>query len=96
MQQPHHDNHLARLKAHFELCLRQQDFIGAELIAEGAPTNGHQRPTRRALSPALLTCVNHHRPAICRATTDPALEPEQRTAAARLLCGIHRRDRYGA
>ena len=90
MPQPQYSHQLNTLHLHFERCLQQQDYIGAEWLARDASSASETRgSTNRALTPALKGFVAHHRAAICKATTDPAVDPDQRTAAARLLCGIN-------
>lgn len=73
----------------FDVCLHQQDYIGAELLAIEAHSrlNTPLGP-QNALPPFLLRFVARDRSALLKATVDPAVDPDQRVAAARLLCGL--------
>lgn len=73
----------------FDICLHQQDYVGAELLANEAQLrlNTPLEP-QKALPPFLLRFVVRDRSALLKATVDPAVDPDQRVAAARLLGGL--------
>lgn len=87
---PNTHNEFNTLARQFNTCLQQQDYLGCELLAEEAQAQlkPDLTPAQGALPTFLVGYVRRSRSELLKATIDPALDPDQRGAAARLLCGV--------
>ena len=87
---PNTHNEFNALARQFNTCLIQQDYLGCELLAEEAQAQlkPDLAPVQSALPAFLVEHVRRGRSELLKATMDPALDPDQRGAAARLLCGV--------
>lgn len=87
---PNTHNGFDALARQFNTCLHQQDYLGAELLAEEAQARlkPDLAPVQGALPTFLVGYVMRDRSELLKATIDPSLDPDQRGAAARLLYGV--------